>query len=71
MSTSESTQRHKGRVKFFNSVKGFGFILPEATIQDEENINKIEGKISHNNKNIEVFLFFHLDRSLCPSYSYT
>ncbi|KAI8064271.1 cold-shock' DNA-binding domain-containing protein [Gilbertella persicaria] len=36
MSAQEGTFRHKGRVKFFNSTKGFGFILPENNDTMEE-----------------------------------
>ncbi|KAI8874805.1 CSD-domain-containing protein [Backusella circina FSU 941] len=37
---SESNTRHRGHVKFFNSIKGYGFILPEDP----------------NEKNTEVFV---------------
>lgn len=38
MSRLETTNesRHKGRVKFFNSRKGYGFILPEGKEGEEE-----------------------------------
>ena len=36
---SPSSSRHKGQVKFFNSTKGYGFILPQSN--DE---NDVEGK---------------------------
>ncbi|KAI8979582.1 hypothetical protein BDF20DRAFT_870457 [Mycotypha africana] len=29
--------RHKGHVKFFNSVKGFGFIIPDRPTEGNEN----------------------------------
>lgn len=37
MSRLETTNesRHKGRVKFFNSRKGYGFILPEGKEGEE------------------------------------
>ncbi|EPB85645.1 hypothetical protein HMPREF1544_07552 [Mucor circinelloides 1006PhL] len=31
----EDNSRHKGRVKFFNSTKGFGFILPDAKEEND------------------------------------
>ncbi|KAK4521000.1 uncharacterized protein ATC70_006884 [Mucor velutinosus] len=31
----EDKSRHKGRVKFFNSTKGFGFILPDAKEEND------------------------------------
>ncbi|KAI8641169.1 cold-shock' DNA-binding domain-containing protein [Parasitella parasitica] len=36
----ESATRHKGRVKFFNSIKGFGFILPDST-EDNNDIQEV------------------------------
>lgn len=38
----ENKSRHKGRVKFFNSTKGFGFILPDAKEENDD----IEGSMS-------------------------
>ncbi|KAI8378955.1 cold-shock' DNA-binding domain-containing protein [Blakeslea trispora] len=38
MSTIESDSRHKGRVKFFNSTKGFGFILPDLNENSAEEV---------------------------------
>ncbi|CAO3612586.1 unnamed protein product [Mucor fragilis] len=32
----ENKSRHKGRVKFFNSTKGFGFILPDAKEENDD-----------------------------------
>ncbi|KAF1806331.1 cold-shock' DNA-binding domain-containing protein [Mucor lusitanicus] len=32
----EDKSRHKGRVKFFNSTKGFGFILPDAKEENDD-----------------------------------
>lgn len=45
----EDNSRHKGRVKFFNSTKGFGFILPDAK---EEN-DAIEGNVASYNDKME------------------
>ncbi|CEP17659.1 hypothetical protein [Parasitella parasitica] len=36
----ESATRHKGRVKFFNSTKGFGFILPDST-EEKSDIQEV------------------------------
>ncbi|KAL9549139.1 hypothetical protein MBANPS3_005343 [Mucor bainieri] len=36
----EDKSRHKGRVKFFNSTKGFGFILPDAK-EDNDDIEEV------------------------------
>lgn len=42
MNTHEQ-HRHKGRVKFFNSIKGYGFILPEGKENEVE--EEVEGKL--------------------------
>jgi cold shock CspA family protein len=60
MSTLESNQRHKGHVKFFNSTKGFGFILPET--KDDENTDKTEGKNSHRDKTLKIsYLLYSIE----------
>lgn len=51
MSRLEATNesRHKGRVKFFNSRKGYGFILPEGKEGEEaEGIHSIYFSCSMN-----------------------
>ncbi|KAI9483252.1 MAG: cold-shock' DNA-binding domain-containing protein [Benjaminiella poitrasii] len=40
MSTS-TEHRHKGHVKFFNSVKGFGFIIPDTNEDNGSNVEEV------------------------------
>ncbi|KAI7903936.1 cold-shock' DNA-binding domain-containing protein [Cokeromyces recurvatus] len=40
MSISNNGHRHKGHVKFFNSIKGFGFIIPDSN-KDNDSIEEV------------------------------